>query len=53
MTRFPFAHFARLLPEQWQRDRYARLAFRHQSTDAERLFAFVTHPVQSRAASRV
>lgn len=47
MPRFPFAHHARLLTEPWQRDRYARLALRHQSAEAERLFVFVTRPVQS------
>lgn len=41
MPRFPFAHHAHLLPEQWQRDRYARLAFRNLTTDAEQLFARV------------
>ena len=38
MTAYVFAHFARLLPEQWQRDRFSRLAFANHTLDAERLY---------------
>lgn len=39
MPRFLFAHYARLLPEQWQRDRYARIAFRNRCNDPAGLFS--------------
>jgi hypothetical protein len=38
MTAYVFAHFARLLPEQWQQDRFSRLAFANRTVDAESLY---------------
>jgi hypothetical protein len=43
MPRFLFAHYARLLPEQWQRDRFARVAFRNGSHDPAQLFARIAN----------
>lgn len=38
MTAYVFAHFACLLPEQWQRDHFSRLSFANQTLDAEQLY---------------
>jgi len=42
MTAYAFAYFARLLTEQWQRDRFSRLAFANRTLDAERVYRSVT-----------
>ena len=41
MSAYDFAYFARLLTEQWQRDRFSRLAFANRTVDAERLYRSV------------
>ncbi len=43
MSAYDFAYFARLLTEQWQRDRFSRLAFANHTLDAERLYRRVAH----------
>ncbi len=48
MSRFPFATYARLLPEPWMRERFARLSHQETVTTAERVYETVTHRLQAR-----
>ncbi len=41
--RFLFAYYARLFPEQWQRDRFARIVFRNRCDDPAMLFARIAN----------
>ncbi|WP_193752958.1 hypothetical protein [Sphingomonas endophytica] len=50
MPRFLFAHYARLLPEQWQRDRFARLVFRNRCDNPAELSARITNSPRALAA---